>query len=270
MTRFIAVVGGKHSGKTTVIQQLLLILKSRGYRVATIKEMPNISSIDKQSENHDTWKHSEAGADIVVASPQDETVLFIKRKLSINEIAFFLQSEDYVLLEGFEKERVLPKIIAAKTVDEAASFSNGLTIAISGLLAESPVEMEKVSKLQIPVFNAKLQTETLVDLVEQKTFPLLPNLIDCAKCRPLSECGYPSCYEYAKAIISGKSKTRCCPLDLKENFVIKINGNRLPLKDFPQAIIQNILMGLVSSLHGAKDIKTLKIEINSHKSVDTR
>ncbi len=262
MARFVAVVGGKHSGKTTTVQQLIMVLKGRGYRVATIKEMPNRESIDVPADSHDTWKHGEAGADIVVASPQNETVMFIKRKLGLNEIAPFLQDADYVVLEGFREAKILPKIIAAKTADEAVSFSDGLTIAISGILAESVTETKRVSELQTPVFSSKTQAEALADVVEQKAFTILPNLVDCAKCHPVGECGYPTCYEYAKAMVSGKSKIRCCPLDLKENFIIEVNGNKLPLKDFPQTIIQNMLLGLTSSLHGAKNIKTLKIEIN--------
>ena len=262
MTRFVAVVGGKHSGKTTLVQQLIRVLKSRGRRVATIKEMPNVASIDTPADSHDTWKHSEAGAEFVVALPQNETVVFIKRKLRLHEVAPLLQDADYAILEGFEKEKLFPKIIAAKTADEAASFSDGLAIAISGIIAESDTEIKKAFELQIPVLSSKTQAEKLSDIVEQKAFTILPDLVDCAKCHPVGECGYPTCYEHAKAIVSSKSKARCCPLDLKEKFIIEVNGNRLPLKDFPQTIIKNMLIGIASSLHGANDIKTLKIEIN--------
>lgn len=262
MARFIAVVGEKHSGKTTLIQQLIRVLNSRGFRVATIKEMPNIATIDTPAETHDTWKHGEAGAEIVVASPINETVLFIKRKLSLNEIAHFFQNEDFVLLEGFEKETLFAKIITAKTAEEVELYSDGLAIAISGLLTESTTETKKASELNLPLLNANTQAEQLADIVEQKAFTILPNLLDCAKCHPVGECGYPTCYEHAKAIISGESKARCCPLDLKEKFLIEVNGVRIPLKDFPQDIVKNTLIGMISSLHGAKEIKTLKIEIN--------
>ncbi len=262
MAKFVAIVGTKHSGKTTIIQNLIIVLKSRGYQVATIKEMPNVTSIDTPADTHDTWKHAEAGAGAVVALPKTETVMFIKRNLSLNEVTPFLQGMDYVLLEGFEKEKLFSKIVTAKNTEEAALFLDGLAIAISGLLTESIVETKKASELQIPVLNGKTQAEKLADLIEQKAFTILPNLADCAKCHPLSECGYPSCYDYAKAIVSGHSKSCCCPLDLKDKFIIEVNGTRLPLKDFPQTIITNILFGMVSSLHGAKEIKTLKIEVN--------
>ena len=262
MTRFIAIVGAKQSGKTKIIQQLVPALKSRGYRVATIKEMSRIQTIDTPEAAKDTWKHSEAGAEIVVASPQSETVLFLKKKLSLNEIVPFLQDLDYVILEGFEKEKVSPKIIAARTAEEAASFSDGLAIAISGIIAESVVETNKVSELKIPVFNGNTQLEKLADLIEQKAFAILPNLVGCTKCHPVGECGYSSCYEHAKAIVSGESKARCCPLGSKDNVTIEVNGVKLPLKNFPQMIIQNVLIGMFSSLHGAEEVRTLKIEMH--------
>ncbi|MGD6932875.1 MAG: molybdopterin-guanine dinucleotide biosynthesis protein B [Candidatus Bathyarchaeia archaeon] len=262
MARFVAVVGGKHSGKTTLIQHLIRVLKSRGFRVATIKEMPNTATVDTPSETHDTWKHGEAGAEIVVASPLNETTLFIKRRLSLNEMVPFFQNEDFVLLEGFEKEKLFAKIITAKTVDELAAYLDGLAVAISGILTESAVETKNASKLQLPVLNANTQAEQLADIVEQKAFTILPNLVDCAKCHPVGECGYVTCYEHAKAIVSGKSKALRCPLDLKETFLLEVNGVRIPLKDFPQTIVQNILIGMTSSLHGAEEIKTLRIEIN--------
>jgi molybdopterin-guanine dinucleotide biosynthesis protein B len=263
VTKYVAIVGGKHSGKTTVIQNVIPILKSKGYRVVTIKEMPRVSGVDVPKGAHDTWRHSEAGADVVVAAPQNETVLFIKQKLSVNQIAPYLSEADFVILEGFEKEKILPKIIVAKTTAEAEPFFDGLAIAISGIISDSDNEIAAASKLSLPVINSNRNASMLADIIEQKAFTILPNLTGCSTCHPVGECGYPTCYEHAKAIVSGKSKLSCCPLDLKEKLVIEVNGVRLPLKDFPQQIVQNTLIGILSSLHGPKEIKTVKIELNN-------
>jgi molybdopterin-guanine dinucleotide biosynthesis adapter protein len=262
MPRYIAVVGGKHSGKTTLTQQLIRTLKNRGYHVATIKEMPNAQTIDTPASTHDTWKHTQAGADIVVASPKNETVLFINKKLCLNEIAPYLEGLDFVVLEGFEKEKTLPKIIAAKTVEEAASFSDELAIAISGIIANSKEETLKASEFKIPVYNNTTQSEALADLVEQKAFTLLPNLQGCANCHPTGPCGYINCYEFAKAIVAQKTVERCCPLDKKEELLVEVNGVRVPLKDFPERFIEAALIGMFGSLHGCEDIKTLKVELH--------
>jgi molybdopterin-guanine dinucleotide biosynthesis protein B len=170
MPKFVAVVGGKHSGKTTVIQNLISELKKRGYRVGTIKEMVRIPTLDTPATETD--RYTEAGAEIVVAVPRDETVIFIKKRLSLKEILPYLRGLDYILLEGFESEKILPKIIAAKTAYEASSFSDGLVIAISGLIMESKEETAKASELRIPLLSSVSQVEKLADMVEKKALKI--------------------------------------------------------------------------------------------------
>ena len=262
MPKFVAVVGAKHSGKTVIIQQLVPVLKRRGYHVATIKEMKSAKTKAAPKTSKDTLKQSEPDAEIFVASPLNETTLILKKKISLKEIVPFLNGMDYIVLEGFDKEKVFAKITAAKAAREAASFSDGLAIAISGRVTETKQETQKASALQIPLFNIKNQAEELANVVEEKAFSMLPNLLDCAKCHPVGECGFPTCYDNAKAIVSGKSKARCCPLSQKEKFCIEVNGVKVPLKNFPEAIIQNMLLGMLSSLHETEDIESFKIEMN--------
>jgi molybdopterin-guanine dinucleotide biosynthesis adapter protein len=170
MPKCLAVVGGKHSGKTTVIENVIRQLKSRGYRVGTIKEMVRIPTLD--TPETETDRYTVAGAETVVAVPRNETVIFLKKRLSIKEILPYLNGLDYVLLEGFESEKTLPKIIAAKTAREAASFSDGLAIAISGIIVDSNEETAKASELQIPLLSSLNQAEKLADMVEQKALKI--------------------------------------------------------------------------------------------------
>jgi molybdopterin-guanine dinucleotide biosynthesis protein B len=167
--KLVAVVGGKHSGKTTVIEHLIVELKRRGYRVGTIKEMVRIPTLDTPSTETD--RYSIAGAETIVAVPRDETVVFIKRRLNIEEIVPFLRALDYVVLEGFESEKILPKIIAAKTSEEAKSYHDSSTIAVSGIMTESEIETNKVVAIKVPIFNLT-ETEALTDLVEKKAIEM--------------------------------------------------------------------------------------------------
>ncbi len=170
MPKLIAVVGGKHSGKTTVIQNLIRQLKSRGYRVGAVKEMVRIPTLDTPATETD--RYTEAGAEIVVAVPRHETVIFLRKRLSLKEILPYLQGLDYALLEGFESEKTLPKIIAARTAKEAASFSDGSVIAISGIIMKSKEETVQASELQIPLLSSISQAEKLADIVEDKVTEL--------------------------------------------------------------------------------------------------
>ncbi|MEM1586182.1 MAG: molybdopterin-guanine dinucleotide biosynthesis protein B [Candidatus Bathyarchaeia archaeon] len=253
MVKIVAVVGGKHSGKTTIIQSLVHELKRRGYRVGSVKEMPNVQWIDIPEK--ETWKHGEAGAEIVAGAAINETALFIKKKLSLRELADLFYGFDYLLLEGFENEKTIARIVAAKNAAEARAFYNDLTIAISGIIAESKEEVEKTLTLGVPVLNCRVEADRLTDLIEQRAFPLLPSLKHCR------ECGYGSCHELAKAIVSGNISLKECPLFRRGDVHLEVNGKVIPLKSFPSLFIKKTLIGMVSSLEGVGQIKEIKIAV---------
>jgi len=166
LPKMVAVIGGKHSGKTTVIERLIAELKRRGFRVGTVKEMMRIPTLDTPATETD--RYSNAGAEIIVAVPREETVIFIKKRLDVKEISPYMKKLDYVLLEGFEREQSIPKIIAAKTSNEVKSYMDHSAMAISGLVLESKPETEKATAFGVPMFRISTQSRELTDLVVKK------------------------------------------------------------------------------------------------------
>jgi molybdopterin-guanine dinucleotide biosynthesis adapter protein len=166
LPKLVAVVGGKHSGKTTVIEHLLAEFKLRGYRVGTIKEMVRIPTLDTPATETD--RYSNAGAEIVVAVPRDETVVFVKKRLGLTEILPFVKDLDFVVLEGFETEKGLARVIASKTVLEAENYMDKSVIAVSGLLTQSEEESKKATCFNVPVVNVLVDASVLADLVMKK------------------------------------------------------------------------------------------------------
>ena len=83
----ISVVGKSNVGKTTLLEKLLPEIKKRGYRVATIKHDVHGFSIDQPGK--DTWKHAQAGADIVIISSHQKmaTIEKVERERTLDEIA---------------------------------------------------------------------------------------------------------------------------------------------------------------------------------------
>ena len=65
--KVITLVGVRKSGKTTTVTGLIREMKKRGYRVGTVKSVfcPEFSMDTKDSN---TWKHREAGADLVMTA----------------------------------------------------------------------------------------------------------------------------------------------------------------------------------------------------------
>jgi molybdopterin-guanine dinucleotide biosynthesis protein MobB len=165
LTKIVAVVGGKHSGKTTVIEHLTAELKRRGHSVGAIKEMVRIPTLD--TPETETDRYFQAGAEVIAAVPRDETVVFIKKRLNIKELLLFFEDLDFVILEGFETQKEFPRIIAAKTAEEARTYMTGKAIVISGLISESPNEAKKAGELHVPVFNSLKMANKIADLVEQ-------------------------------------------------------------------------------------------------------
>lgn len=110
MPPIVSVIGKSNSGKTTIIEKLIRELKSRGYRVATIKHAPQGASFDEPGK--DSWRHIEAGSEATVVSSPDNVVLVkpVSQDSSLEEIVRLL-GEDYdiILTEGF-KQGNAPKI----------------------------------------------------------------------------------------------------------------------------------------------------------------
>jgi molybdopterin-guanine dinucleotide biosynthesis protein B len=110
MPPVISIVGKSKSGKTTLIEKLVGELKSRGYRVATIKHAPKGVSFGEPDK--DSWRHLKAGSEATAVSSPDRIVLMkpLTEDAGLNEVAR-LVGEDYdiILAEGFKQEGA-PKI----------------------------------------------------------------------------------------------------------------------------------------------------------------
>jgi molybdopterin-guanine dinucleotide biosynthesis adapter protein len=166
LPKLIAVVGAKHSGKTTIIEHLIAELKSRGYTVGVIKEMVRIAFLDTPQKETD--RYAKAGAQTIAAVPREETVIFIKKRLTIQEILPQFKGFDFVLLEGFESEKEIPKVVAAKTSIEIAQYLDNSAFVVSGVITDSKEELQKVPALPIPLLNSSRDIKKLADIVEQK------------------------------------------------------------------------------------------------------
>ncbi len=108
MPPVVSIVGKSESGKTTLIERLIGELKSRGYRVATIKHTHHKLSFDEPGK--DSWRHIQAGSEATAISTDDNTVLIKPASESLEQLAHLI-GEDYdiILTEGFKTGNA-PKI----------------------------------------------------------------------------------------------------------------------------------------------------------------
>ena len=110
MPPVIAIVGKSKSGKTTLIEKLISELKSRSYRVATVKHAPLEMDVDKPGK--DSWRHIRAGSEATAIVSSDRIVLIkpVTHSIGLDEIVqCFGEEPDIILAEGF-KQSSAPKI----------------------------------------------------------------------------------------------------------------------------------------------------------------
>lgn len=109
MTAIISIVGKSESGKTTLLENLIVELKQRGCKVAVVK---HAGEFDLDREGKDSWRLSRAGSEVVVIS-SPEKVAILKptvRDLTPHELARLIPGNyDLILTEGF-KQSNNPKI----------------------------------------------------------------------------------------------------------------------------------------------------------------
>ena len=107
----VAVVGRKHSGKTTLTVRLAAALHRRGYRVMTIKHGTHTFNIDPSTT--DTYRHYHEGEAQKVAMVAPDKFALIERwghELGPEEVASrYMADADVVICEGFKRSS-LPKV----------------------------------------------------------------------------------------------------------------------------------------------------------------
>ena len=106
-----AIIGRKHSGKTTLVVRLAAELHRRGHRVMTIKHGAHTFNIDPSTT--DTYRHYHEGhAERVAMVAPDKFALVMRwsDEVGPEEIASrYMADADLVICEGF-KQSSLPKI----------------------------------------------------------------------------------------------------------------------------------------------------------------
>jgi molybdopterin-guanine dinucleotide biosynthesis protein B len=110
MAPIVSIVGKSKSGKTTLVEKIIKELKSRSYRIASVKHVPQEYAFD--TPDKDSWRHIQAGSGATIIRSPD-TIILIKpatQPFDLDELGRLL-GEDYdiILAEGF-KEADAPKI----------------------------------------------------------------------------------------------------------------------------------------------------------------
>lgn len=116
------------SGKTTLIEKLIIVLKENGLRTAAIKHDCHTFEIDH--EGKDSWRFTNAGADITIINSDDKTAYVKRSGLEFEQLIDLIHDVDLVLVEGY-KNLNIPQIgVARKATGKGLPFEPEHFIAI--------------------------------------------------------------------------------------------------------------------------------------------
>lgn len=110
--KVVGFAGYSGAGKTTLVEQVVALLKARGLRVSVIKHAHHEFDIDRPGK--DSWRHRQAGAyEVLIASSRRLALMRESEQPLAWQVEDLLAqldpAVDWVLVEGF-KQGALPKI----------------------------------------------------------------------------------------------------------------------------------------------------------------
>ncbi|MEI3613676.1 molybdopterin-guanine dinucleotide biosynthesis protein B [Pseudogracilibacillus sp. SO30301A] len=101
------IVGFKNSGKTTLINRWVRLLKEKGYNVAVVKHHGHGSKLDMPDAKKDSMQYLYNGADVSLVAGGGFTQHMINREASFKELKQLAvwNNPDVVLIEGYKAEQ---------------------------------------------------------------------------------------------------------------------------------------------------------------------
>ncbi len=241
-----SVVGLHHSGKTTVCEEVMKTLKTRGFSVSSIKDIHQENfSMDREGSNSN--RHLKANKESVIARSLNETCMIWNKQLSLNEMLEHMHT-DWVLVEGM-KSAPLPKVLCAVDEQQIEEMIDDTVFAISGLISDKITEYKG-----IPVINAIKNTDQLFQLIIEKVFEVLP----FHKNGLCGHCGL-NCFELTAEILKGNKQRSDCAVKSAKQFNISFNNEEIKVNQFVEDLFNDVLSAFCKNLKGYKKGDEVKI-----------
>ena len=158
MQPIISIVGKSDSGKTTLLEDLIVRLKRRGYKVAIIKHACEDFELDKVGK--DSWRFSQAGSAVsAISSPHKLAIIkHLERDLNPQELSSLIWwDSDLILTEGFKQGRH-PKIEVHRKEQGKELLSPPQQLL--AVVTDEPVDID------VPQFSID-EGQKIADLIER-------------------------------------------------------------------------------------------------------
>ena len=152
--KIIGVIGWKNSGKTYYVQEIIKILRKKGYSVASIKHAHHEFDVDKPKT--DSFLHRKAGSQQVIVSSSKRWVKITELENSseknLTELLQQLSTTDIVIVEGFKNDNH-PKIeiIKEKSTNYLFNQISNVVALISDIEVDSNIRKFKKNEIDLIV-----------------------------------------------------------------------------------------------------------------------
>jgi molybdopterin-guanine dinucleotide biosynthesis protein B len=124
----VGIIGYHKSGKTALGVKLCKELATKGLRVGVIKHV----SCELQFADADSSRYRAFASVVAAASPAEAEVI-VKGEKSLEDMLRYCADCDFVLVEGFKKERRFPKIVCLRAKEEKEKLFDGMELFTASL-----------------------------------------------------------------------------------------------------------------------------------------
>jgi len=124
----VGIIGYHKSGKTTLGVKLCKELASKGLRVGVIKHV----SCELQLADADSSRYRGVASVVAAASPAEAEII-VKGEKTLQDMLRYCDGCDLVLVEGFKRERLFPKIVCLREKEEDQELLDGLELFTASL-----------------------------------------------------------------------------------------------------------------------------------------
>jgi molybdopterin-guanine dinucleotide biosynthesis protein B len=163
--KVVGFIGYSNTGKTTLIEKLIPLLRARGLRVSAIKHAHHGFDMDRPGK--DSYRYREAGAGQVLIATTQRWALLTETPqapATLEELLAQLAPCDVVLVEGFKSEGRIPRIeVRRSTNTEPPIFPRDPNVV--ALAADHPIDT------RLPVLDLNDATKIAAFIVELLQLP---------------------------------------------------------------------------------------------------
>ena len=269
--KIVSIVGRKNTGKTSLTVKVIEELTRRGYNVASIKHSHH--SIEMDKENTDTWKHKQAGANLVVGVGST-TFFNARQEMDLNRILFLIKhigNFDFVVIEGY-KSYNYPKIITSPnvrdeyticevdsfTIDENGVFANNCGYNDGEIIA-SKIREGSLTVDDLDKTHSYLSIDgNVVGLNRFVSDYLKQNVLGVINTLNLKDFGVDTIGKVELIIPDANSRQK--PKECLTE--IEINNKPLIINSFTNDIVTNSIKAMINSLKTDEDVEKIEITIS--------